>query len=258
MPLIKAFRLRVCHLALAALLVSILYGSWVKVFDIIDRRQIEALSTVLAGRLIVVDPGHGGIDSGSSSPTGTHEEDITLEVSRKLSVLIGQSGAAVIMTRESDMWLAEPDAPHKKRSDLTKRVEIANRNNADIFVSIHVNSFMYDRGQRGAQTFSQPGSEEGKILSRFIQDELSRVLGNTSRKPKQIDYFIRHCKVPAVIVEIGFLSNPAEEKLLLDPTYQEKTAFAIYCGIVRYIADREARALNPEPQSPNEEKKSGN
>lgn len=257
MPLIKAFRLRLCHLALAALLVCILYGSWVRVSQIIDRRQIEALSTVMAGRLIVVDPGHGGIDAGSSSPAGTHEEDITLEVARKLSVLIGQSGAAVIMTRESDMWLAEPDAPHKKRSDLTKRVEIANRNNADMFISIHANS-MHDRGQRGAQTFSQPGSEAGKILSRFIQDELSRVLGNTSRKPKQIDYFIRQCKVPAVIVEIGFLSNPAEEKLLLDPAYQEKTAFAIYCGIVRYIADREARALNPEHQSPNEEKKSGN
>lgn len=258
MSLIKAFRLRAGQLALAALLVSILYGSWVKVSHIIDRRQIEALSTVMAGRLIVVDPGHGGIDAGSSSPAGTHEEDITLEVSRKLAALIGQSGAAVIMTRESDLWLAEPDAPHKKRSDLIKRVDIANRNNADIFVSIHVNSFIHDRSQRGAQTFSQPGSEEGKILGRLIQDELSRVLGNTSRKPKQIDYFIKHCKAPAVIVEIGFLSNPAEEKLLLEPAYQGKTAFAIYCGLVRYIADREARVRSPEPRSPNEEKKTVN
>lgn len=241
MPIIRAVRLRVSHLFFAAILVATLYGSGYYISGIMERNAIEALSTVMAGRLIVIDPGHGGIDTGSRSARGTYEEDITLEVSKKLAAMVGHAGAAVILTRESDMWLADPDAPHKKRSDLMKRVDIANRNNADVFISIHVNSFVHDRGQRGAQTFSQPGSEEAKLLSQFIQNELARVLENTSRKPKQIDYFIRHCKMPAVIVEIGFLSNPAEEKLLLDPSYQSKTAFAIYCGLVRYLADRDLR-----------------
>jgi len=146
------------------------------------------------------------------------------------------------------MWLADPEAPNKKRSDLINRVEIANKNNADVFVSIHVNSFIADRRQRGAQTFSQPGSEEGKSLSRYIQAELSRVLGNTSRKPKEVDYFIKHAKVPAVIVETGFISNAGEEKLLMNPVYQSKVAFAIYCGLVKYFADKEGIGeLSREP-----------
>lgn len=248
MPLIRAFRLRIRHLLFTALLIGTFYGSWVYISDIIERRSIETLSAVLAGRLIVIDPGHGGIDTGARSPGGTYEKDITLEVSKRLAALLGQAGSAVILTRECDMWLAEPDAPHKKRSDLTRRVDIANRNNADVFISIHVNNFVYDRGTRGAQTFSQPGSDGSKILSEIIQNELARVLRNTSRKPKQIDYFIRHSKVPAVIVEIGFLSNPAEEKLLLDSAYQSKMAFAIYCGLVKYFADR--AAPSGQAQSP--------
>lgn len=252
MTVIRAFRLKIQHLFFAAGLAATLYGSWLYTAGIIEGRSIEALSTVMAGRLVVIDPGHGGIDAGSRGPGGIPEEEITLEVSKKLAAMAGHAGAAVILTRECDMWLADPDAPHKKRSDLMRRVDIANRNNADAFISIHANSFVHDRGQRGAQTFSQPGSEESKIMSQFIQNELIRVLGNTDRKPKQIDYFIRHCKMPAVIVEVGFLSNPAEEKLLSDPAYQGKTAFAIYCGLVRYFADRDLRSQHPESRSQNQ------
>lgn len=241
MPLLKVIRFRFRYVAPAVVLAILLYGSWVRVSWVLEQRYIETLSTVLANRVIVVDPGHGGIDGGSESPGGTKEKDITLEVSKRLAAMLGQAGAVVLLTRESDTWLADPEAPHKKRSDLTKRVDIANRNRADVFISIHVNSFTAGRSQRGAQTFSQPGSEEGKLLSHFIQGELTGILGNTNRKPKEIDYFIRHSKVPAVIVEIGFISNPAEEKLLLDSAYRSKMAFAIYCGLVKYIADRDQR-----------------
>lgn len=241
MPIIRVLRFKLRYVALTAALICLGYGSWVSISEELDRRSVEALSTVLAGKIIVVDPGHGGIDGGSEGSGGTQEKHITLEVSKRLAAMLGQAGAIVLLTRECDMWLADPDAPHKKRSDLINRVDIANRNNADVFISIHVNSFIYSRGQRGAQTFSQPGSEEGKVLSQFIQNDLASVLGNTKRKPKEIDYFIRHSKVPAVIVELGFISNPAEEKLLLDSAYQSKTAFAIYCGLVRYFADKSSR-----------------
>ncbi|MCL5058819.1 MAG: N-acetylmuramoyl-L-alanine amidase [Actinobacteria bacterium] len=245
---IRVFRLRFRYAALAVLLAGLIYGSWVKISGELEWRSIEALSTALAGKVIVIDPGHGGKDPGSKGTSGTQEKDITLEISKKLAAMLGQAGALVLLTRDCDMWLADPDAPHKKRSDLTRRVEIANSNNADAFISIHVNSFVYDRGQRGAQTFSQPGSEEGKLLSRYVQDEMSRILGNTKRKPKEIDYFIRRSKAPAVIVEVGFLSNPAEEKLLLDPAYQSKVAFAIYGGLVKYFA---GMVTNGDPQEKN-------
>ncbi|MCL6612714.1 MAG: N-acetylmuramoyl-L-alanine amidase [Peptococcaceae bacterium] len=249
MPAIKAVRLRIHHLVLTALLIGALYWSWLTISGIMERRSIEALSTALSGRLIVIDPGHGGIDTGARSPGGTLEKDITLEVSKRLAAMLGQGGAAVILTRETDTWLADSDATHKKRSDLINRVDIANRNNADVFISIHANSFMFSRSQRGAQTFSQPGSEEGEVLSQYIQNELIRVLGNTRRKPGQIDYFIRRSKVPAVIVEIGFLSNPGEERLLLDSAYQSKIAFAIYCGLVKYFAGKDAGNQNPDPHA---------
>ncbi len=249
MPVIRAFWISGRNLIFAVTLMALACGFWLYPSGARERKSIEALSAVMAGRLIVIDPGHGGIDSGSRGFGGSLEEDITLAVSKKLAELVAHAGALVILTRESDVWLADPDAPHKKRSDLTRRVEIANQKGADLFISIHVNSFVRDRGQRGAQTFSQPGSDEGKILSRLIQNELSRVLKNTSRKPEQIDYFIRHCKMPAVIVEIGFISNPAEEKLLMDPAYQSKTAFAIYCGLVKYLADRDMRKQNQDPKT---------
>ncbi|MFZ5597051.1 MAG: N-acetylmuramoyl-L-alanine amidase [Bacillota bacterium] len=241
MRLIKVVRFRFRYLALASLVVWLAFGSWKVVAGEIDRRSVEALSTVLAGKVIVIDPGHGGIDAGSKSASGTQEKDITLEVSKRLAAMLGQAGAVVLLTRESDTWLADPDASHKKRSDLTNRVEIANRNNADVFLSIHVNSFGL-RSERGAQTFSQPGNDEGKKLSRSIQSELIRVLGNTNRAPKEIDYFIRRSRVPAVIVEIGFLSNPSEEKLLLDSAYQSKVSFAIYSGLVKYFVEKESGA----------------
>lgn len=239
MPLIMALRIKYRYLIYVAVLLLSIYWTWFLISELLNRNSVSALSTVMAGRMIVIDPGHGGKDAGSRSANGTLEKDITLEVSKRLAAILGQAGAVVILTRESDMWLADPDAPHKKRSDLTKRVEIANQNNADVFISIHVNSYIASRSQRGAQTFSQPGADESGIVSRFIQNELIRVLRNTNRKPKEIDFFIRHAKVPAVIVEIGFLSNNAEEKLLLDSSYQSKVAFAIYSGLVRYFAEKD-------------------
>ena len=240
MTVIKVVRFKVRYLFFGVLMLGALYGSWSYIKDAMEHWAIQTLSTALVGKLIVIDPGHGGKDAGARSQRGSLEKDITLEISKRLAVMLEQAGAAVIMTRDCDMWLADPDAPHKKRSDLTKRVDIANRNKADAFISIHINSFVPDCSQRGAQTFSQPGREEGKRLSESIQNELVRVLKNTDRKPQQIDYFIRHSQVPAVIVEMGFLSNQNEEKLLLDSAYQSKSAFAIYCGLVRYFAETDA------------------
>ncbi len=204
-----------------------------------EERSIAALSWVLAGKLIVVDPGHGGEDPGALGHSGVHEKGIVLDVSKKLAETLRQSGAQVLLTRESDRDLSDQDLHNMygiKVQDLTRRVELANNNNADLFISIHVNSFP-DRRENGSQTFSQPGSEESWKLAVAIQEELNRFLENPGRAPKQVDYFAnRMTKMPSVIVEIGFISNPQEEKLMLDPVYQNKTAWAIHAGIARYLA----------------------
>jgi N-acetylmuramoyl-L-alanine amidase len=207
-----------------------------------ENRYIAALSWTVAGRIIVIDPGHGGIDPGAKGKNGGVEKEITLEVSKRLADLFTQAGAKVILTRQNDTDLSDPGSGSllaRKRQDLTRRVAMANERNADLFLSIHVNSFVSDPGQKGAQTFTQPGSVESKEISEAIQAELSSFLHNSKRKAKEVDYFTtRIARVPAVIVEIGFVSNPQEESAMVKPDYQSKIAWTIYSGVVKYYAQK--------------------
>ncbi len=204
-----------------------------------QERYVTAIAWSLAGKVIVVDPGHGGEDPGALGSTGVHEKDIVLEVAKKLADILRQAGAEALLTRESDRDLSDPGVlslHDVKRQDLSRRVDLANQSNADLFVSIHVNSFP-DRRESGPQTFSQPGSLESKKLAEAIQHELNRFLENPGREAKQVDYYAnRATKMPSIIIEIGFISNPGEEKLMLDPVYQNRIAWSIYAGIARYLA----------------------
>ncbi|MEW6726676.1 N-acetylmuramoyl-L-alanine amidase family protein [Desulforudis sp. 1088] len=231
---VAAYRLRAWHALAFLILVSFVYLCWTG-YRWADRylheRTIAALSWLLANKTIVVDPGHGGKDSGARAPDGTFEKDITLPIALKLADYLRQGGARVIMTRTEDKRIIE-----RQRADLAERARIANEADTDLLISIHCNNF-HNSSERGAQTFSQPGAEASRRASRAIQAELIRVLGNTKRVPKEIDYFItREARVPAVIVETGYLSNPAERRLLKDPEYQAKVALAIYAGVVTYFA----------------------
>lgn len=244
MMVLGAWRIKKRLLLLAVAIVIVLVYT-VRLLSLeMDKRSISALSWAAANKLVVVDPGHGGADPGAVGSGGAVEKEITLAVAQKLADYLKQSGASVLLTRESDVMLCDPGTTGymaKKRQDLTRRVNIANDNNADAFVSIHVNSFRADSRQHGAQTFSQPGSEESRELSQCIQAELIRLLKNTNRKPKQVDYFTnRKTNMPSVIVEIGFVTNPQEEKMMLDPAYQTKVAFAVYAGIVKYFAEKQS------------------
>jgi len=212
-----------------------------------EEYHIGALSWAVANKLVVIDPGHGGEDPGALGTTGIHEKDIVLAVAKKLALILREAGTEAVLTRESDHDLSDPDVSDPyiaKIQDLSRRVELANSRKADIFISIHVNSFPNPR-EDGAQTFFQPGSEESKKLGLAIQHELNRFLANPGREAKPVDYFTcRMAEMPAAIVEIGFITNPREEKLMLDQHYQSKIAWAIYAGIVRYFAQpRPAFAL---------------
>ncbi|NLJ76484.1 MAG: N-acetylmuramoyl-L-alanine amidase CwlD [Peptococcaceae bacterium] len=238
--MLRAFRLRKSRVLVVALLLIILLVYYKSVYKRYEEHYISTLSWVMADKLIVIDPGHGGVDPGALGSKGVVEKDLTLDVSMKLADIMRQSGAQVLLTRENDQDLSDPGLSNlhgAKMQDLARRVELANQNNADIFLSIHVNSFP-DKRECGPQTFSQPGSEESEKLAIAIQKELNSFLQNPGRHAKQVDYFTcRTTKMPSVIVEIGFISNPGEEKLMLDPVYQHKIAWSIYAGTARFLAD---------------------
>ena len=122
----------------------------------------------------------------------------------------------------------------RKRQDLMGRVNLANKAEADLFISIHCNSFPQSIWS-GAQTFYYSGQHESKQLALAIQSELVKRLGPNRRQANAGDYrVLKDTRMPAVMVEVGFLSNPKEARLLADPNYQEKMANAIYYGILRY------------------------
>ena len=236
---IRAYRLNRIHLCGLVIILTFVMARIILLLA--GNNGLPATSWAVANRVIAIDPGHGGIDPGAVGSSGLKEKDIVLQVAERLHKLLNQSGAKVIMTRKTDMDHSTPGSGsllQRKREDLRKRVELAHTNNADFYVSIHVNAFPSSRW-RGAQTFYQSNQPEGRKLAEAIQAEIIKILGNTTRAAKPGDFFTtRNTKMAAVIVEIGFISNPAEAKLLADPAYQRKLAYAIYSGLIKYYSEQ--------------------
>lgn len=185
-------------------------------------------------RCIVVDAGHGGFDPGKVASDGVTEKTINLAIAGKLCGFLEQGGAVIRTTRVEDSSLSE-----NKRADLRNRAEIANNSNADLFVSIHQNSFPKSN-VKGAQVFYYKGSEEGKRLAYLIQNRLKEVVDIDNQriaKANESYYVLKQIKIPSVIVECGFLSNGVEHDKLMSTEYQEKLAWAIYMGILDYFSE---------------------
>lgn len=194
--------------------------------------QIRKDSNVKSGdRLIVIDPGHGGKQPGTSSPNNVKEKDVNLTISLKAEEALKQQGYNVLMTRNADTTLG-----------LSERANVANENFADIFVSIHANSTT-SKDVHGIEVLYAP-AEEGsekevgqKLLTKYIMDELIRETGAHSRgiikRPNLV--VIRESKMPAILIEVGFLSNSNEEKLITSDSYQDKIVSAIVKGIENYF-----------------------
>lgn len=207
-------------------------------YQFIPRDSFDTWNLPLAGKIIYLDPGHGGPDGGAGNSEAL-EKDIALQVAIKLRDYLQGQGALVLMTREVDTDLADPETEglsRRKTADLKRRLELVNESEADLFISIHLNSIPSPRW-RGAQTFYSPHLTENKRAAKLIQEELIVSLENTDRKAKIIEniYLIKHSKRPGALVEIGFLSNPGERASLRDDGYQEKVAAAIYRGVMRYF-----------------------
>ncbi|MDI6601007.1 MAG: N-acetylmuramoyl-L-alanine amidase [Thermoanaerobacteraceae bacterium] len=201
----------------------------------IKTQVTTTFSLPTTSRIIVIDPGHGGWDPGKTAG-GTKESEINLKIAFKLKRLIEESGGKAILTRGDNYALGST-----KSSDMRERMEIARKHNADIFVSVHLNSFPQSK-YFGAQTFYYSSSKNGKILAEAIQEQLIKILdrGNKRQAATSDNYYVlKNTYMPAVIVECGFMSNPEEYKLLLDDGYQEKIAWAIYLGINKYFETME-------------------
>ncbi|RDW21907.1 N-acetylmuramoyl-L-alanine amidase CwlD [Oceanobacillus arenosus] len=195
----------------------------------------------LSGKVIVLDPGHGGADGGAVGADGTIEDDIALKVSKKLQNYLQQSGAIVYLTREEDKDLAAEGTKglsRRKAEDIRNRLQFIQNKEADLFLTIHLNALPSKRW-RGAQTFYYPSQDENKHLATMVQEEIIRNLENTTRVPLKIDgiYLLKHAEVPGALVEIGFLSNEEERELLKLTSYQEQMAASIYEGILRYATE---------------------
>ena len=197
------------------------------------------IATPVSGKVIVIDPGHGGFDGGASD-NGVFEKEINLDVALKLKEYIEQGGGVVYITRVDDVSTNENNANGKsaKMADLEARKELVNSAEADVFLSIHMNKFSQPQ-YRGAQVFYAGKSEESKKLGETIQETMKEVIddGNT-RVAKKIDgqiYILKNTSVPSVIIECGFLSNPQEASMLKNEEYRQKLAWSIYLGLLKYF-----------------------
>jgi N-acetylmuramoyl-L-alanine amidase len=209
-------------------------------YEIISRHSWTHWNLPLAGKVIVLDAGHGYPDGGAESGD-IQEKDIALNITQYLRDYLQESGALVIMTRESDYDLADPGQKGlsaRKTIDLKRRAGIVNSSDADLFISVHLNAIPSPRW-RGAQSFYNPKSDENEKLASFLQDSFRAQLGNTDRSAKALNsvYLLNQAKIPSALVEVGFLSNPNESYLLQSTSYQKKIAGSIYNGISRYYTN---------------------
>ena len=190
-----------------------------------------------ATKVVVLDSGHGGDDPGKIGANGVKEKDINLAIARLLKKKLEKQGIFVVMTREGEDDLSDPGAVNAKVQDLQRRVQLIHEKKPDCVISIHQNSYP-DAAVKGAQVFYYTGSMGSETLASGIQDQLVRGLDpENHRKVKANDsyYLLKKTKGTIVIVECGFLSNQAEAEKLCDEEYQDRIAWLIHKGILRYL-----------------------
>jgi len=197
---------------------------------------------------ICIDAGHGGTQPGAVGYFGTKEKDITLQVALQLRDVLKNAGVEVVMTRDSDKDVRTA----KQSNELQARCDVANNSKADVFISIHCNA-SNDSSAHGTETWYYPKDAKSKTLAQFIQTELVKQIGLKDRGVKQGNYYVtRYTKMPAVLVELAFISNPEEEVLLRNKAFQRKCAVGIANGILLFFGMpkvKEESAMKDVPQT---------
>ena len=201
---------------------------------------INASTIDNSDKVILIDPGHGGIDGGAKSKTGTIEKDINLQISLKLRDNLEEKGYKVYMTRDNDEGLYEKGntVKEKKREDLNRRVEMKKETECDIFVSIHQNMFPQSKCY-GAQVW-YASNENSYNLATVVQESIKQTVKDNNKrvaKPAAEAYLILRDKHEgaSILVECGFLSNPDEESRLKSNEHQNLIVEGISDGIDKYF-----------------------
>lgn len=224
-------------LIITALTFVICFGALIKT---------NALGVESQGVKVVLDAGHGGIDSGVSGVnTGVKESQLNLDVVRKIQSYLTDAGITVVLTRSTDAGLYGVATSNLKKKDMEKRREIILSANPTIVVSVHMNQYSLS-SRRGAQVFYKKDDASAKKLANSIQSSFND-MEEASRECSTLvgDYFILNCSsIPSVIAECGFLSNPEDEALLVTEEYRYKIAYAIFKGIIGYLSQASINYFN--------------
>ncbi|SHM26962.1 N-acetylmuramoyl-L-alanine amidase [Caldanaerovirga acetigignens] len=200
--------------------------------------------TPLSGRTVVIDPGHGGIDGGAYHSDGILEKHINLSVALKLKSVLEKNGAKVVLTRAKDESLDYMNNKSKSRHrrDLIARAEIINEVNPDIYLSLHVNAEKSSPATRGPMVFYHTSSPESRRLAELIQARLEEAYysaGQSVRKRNPLAnstlFLLCNARPPGVIIEMGFMTNADDRRLLRNPDFQNKLANAIALALREYF-----------------------
>ena len=201
---------------------------------------VQAVMHHGSARTLVIDAGHGGFDGGAVGSNGTTEQDINLSIAQRVQALAGFFGVRTALTRADENALdynPSRSIRENKVADIRAREQIVRETSDPVFVSIHLNKFS-DAQYRGAQVFYSPNHAGSKTLAELLQASLADGCdpANTrqAKRAENTIYLMNLLECPAVIVECGFLSNPAEEQLLNDTGYHKKIAASIVTGYLRY------------------------
>ena len=188
---------------------------------------------------IVLDAGHGGDDQGKIGINGSREKDINLAITLRVKEYLEANDIRVVLTREDESGLYDPDASNKKVQDMKQRIAIIEKTQPLAAVSIHQNSYT-EEYVNGAQVFYYKDSKGGETLAALLQESLrARLNPENHRQMKANDsyYLLKKTQIPTVIVECGFLSNSKEAELLSSEEYQDKVAWAVFMGIMQFISE---------------------
>ena len=201
--------------------------------DVVSSETSISVNTIqaLPKKILVLDAGHGGYDSGSIGSKGIMEKNITLAVALKVGAILKENNIDIVYTRESDNvpW------PANEKKDLAARANISNNRKVDLFISIHLNSFK-QKSVNGTETFYSNGSLKGKEAAKLIHDQIIKDVELHDRGIRGENFsLLRNVKAPTVLIELGYITNKNDEMMLNNSFYQQKFAEAIAKGILNYI-----------------------
>ena len=208
------------------------------------KKAINVINNNIGTKIILIDPGHGGIDGGATSKSGVVEKNINLSIALKLREILRAKGYKVLMTRQEDVGLYSDKGRirDKKIEDLNNRCKMKAESNCDMFISIHQNKFEQSQ-YYGAQVWYSR-NQKSRILAQIIQRNLREDINNNNKrveKPANNSIKVLRCydTMPSVLVECGFLSNPDEEQKLITDEYQRKIAESIAKSVDEYFESGE-------------------